>query len=343
MTRKTMAVAALAMAGGLLAGGTVMAVADAPAEACDSSYTVPMDSTQKMKQYDDCRFDRLEKKLDAMTSAPPTASPSPSATRTPTPTVTPSPTVTATPTPTPTPAPVCAYKPAVGNTGASGTRASSSITEARTNGQVIENVNLPGDLVVTASDVAIRNVQVAGKILVIGDRVTVHRSTAKSLGVSSASVVRVQFSRFTNSQDDGLHVTSDRGKLIRDVVLHGNLIDNPQPPTDAHYDGLQVRGVDGLTVSCNSFDAGAIKEQYNAAVFLEPANGNNSNVSVRDNWLIGSAWSVMVFRPTSSEFVRNQVSGSVRWGSCHSDGLTAANYKQAGNTLNGAPLVLCKV
>ena len=37
----------------------VPASADAPANACETSYAAPMNSTQKLKQHDDCRFDRL--------------------------------------------------------------------------------------------------------------------------------------------------------------------------------------------------------------------------------------------------------------------------------------------
>lgn len=101
--------------------GTASAAASDP---CASSYASPMDSTDKLQQYDQCRFDRLDAALNIATPTPdptPTPTPSPSESPTPTPTPTPTvaptpsasptPTVTPKPTPTPTPSPTVTPTP----------------------------------------------------------------------------------------------------------------------------------------------------------------------------------------------------------------------------------------
>ena len=61
--------------------------------------------------------------------------------------------------------------------------------------------------------------------------------------------------------------------------------------------------------------AGPYHENFNAAIFLEHANGGTSNVEVRDNWLLGSAFSVMV-DSQSATFTGNKIGGDIKWGPC---------------------------
>lgn len=117
--------AVVAAAGILVTGGAAVAIADAPANACESAYTAPMNSTAKLKAYEDCRFDRLEvqqsrieRKLDALAapspSVTPSASPSATPSKTPTPSATPSQTPSQTPTVTPTPSQTVTQPPTGG-------------------------------------------------------------------------------------------------------------------------------------------------------------------------------------------------------------------------------------
>ena len=75
----------------LLAGSAVAK----PQDPCEASYTAPMNSTQKLKSYIDCREDRQDAELAAIREA--LDSPSPTSA----PSATPAPTASATPTPTP--------------------------------------------------------------------------------------------------------------------------------------------------------------------------------------------------------------------------------------------------
>lgn len=113
---------ALGIIGGFVAGvmaTTGLVAAATPSDSCESAYTAPMNSTQKLKAYEDCRFDRLDAAVKALdstspepsatpsaspsTSETPAASPSPSGTPTPSETPSASQTPTVTPSATPTP------------------------------------------------------------------------------------------------------------------------------------------------------------------------------------------------------------------------------------------------
>jgi hypothetical protein len=200
-----------------------------------------------------------------------------------------------------------------------------------TSGKTLKNVSVQ-NLEVVGSDVTIRNVSVAGLILVRGDRVKIRRVTAQGIGISSASDVSVTRSRITSSPDDGIHITSDDGSMVRNVRLRYNLVHQPQTPSDNHYDGTQVRGVDGLSILCSTYRAGRYHENFNAAIFLEHANGGTSNVEVRNNWLFGSAFSVMV-DSNSATFTGNKIGGDIHWGPCLLlDGSGSNGFTSAGNT-----------
>ncbi len=71
MSRTRTLLIALSVAALSATSGALIANADAPRDACDSYYTRP--DINALKAYDDCRFDRLERKLDALvpTAAPP--------------------------------------------------------------------------------------------------------------------------------------------------------------------------------------------------------------------------------------------------------------------------------
>jgi hypothetical protein len=236
----------------------------------------------------------------------------------------------------------CKFRPSKFNTGARGTLKQSGVTTVKS-GKTLENVSVQS-LEVVGSDVTISNVRVAGSILVRGDRVKIRRVTAQNVSISSASNVTVTRSHIRSSPLDGIHITSDKGSLVRNVTLRYNLVRKPQRPSDNHYDGTQVRGVDGLSIRCSTYRAGRFHDNFNAAVFLEHANGGSSNVEVRDNWLFGFAFSVMV-DSNSATFTGNKIGGDIKWGPClllHGSG--SQGFTSAGNTWakSGKKVNLCR-
>ena len=91
--------------------GAAVATAKAPANACDSQYK--KNDVANLKNYEDCRFDRIEAQLDKLSA---TASTTPSTS--PTPTAKPSSTPTSTPKPTSSPSPTATSAPTTGTSAA---------------------------------------------------------------------------------------------------------------------------------------------------------------------------------------------------------------------------------
>lgn len=309
--------------GGLLIGGVAFSAPNDP----PATYVPPCTANT-----DSCRQQRivaLEKhyREHAHPAASPSASPTPS------PSPDPSPSTSSA---EPSGSPSGCVKPTAANTGASGTRTNSSASTLNTNGQVLENVNVPGDLIVNADNVTIRNVQTGGGILVNVSAVgtIIDRVTTEDIGLSSPDQVTIQNTRITaGDEHDALHVTGDSGRRVSNVVITNSLIDDPRPQGDAHYDGLQIRGVNGLLVQCNTFDLGPWQEQYTAAIYSEPANGGNTGVRVLDNWINGGGFAI--YAESGNEFSRNRFGTDQRWGICYGNGVTPSgtgNVRDADNS-----------
>jgi hypothetical protein len=139
--------------------------------------------------------------------------------------------------------------------------------------------------------------------------------TTQGIAISSASNVTVQYANIGYSTEDAIHVTSDRGRMVRNVVLNHNYIHDPRVPADAHFDGTQVRGADGITIKCSVYDPGPFRWTYNAGVYLEDANGGTAHARVTNNWLYGFAFPVMV-DGRGSVFTNNRLGGDIKWDTC---------------------------
>ncbi len=199
------------------------------------------------------------------------------------------------------------------------------------------------DLHVAGNDVVIRNVKVEGEILVTGDRVKLDHVTTKGIAISSASDVTVTFTNIGEGSDDGIHVTSDRGRIARNITLSNNYIHDPRVEPTAHYDGTQVRGVDGLTITCSTYDPGPYKPPYNAAIYLEDANGGDARVLIRDNWLRGFGHNLMIAAKTVS-ITDNALGGDTHWGPCYlGEGTPSSAVTARGNFVesSGKQLTVC--
>lgn len=167
-----------------------------------------------------------------------------------------------------------------------------TLTTANT---VVANRVVTGDVVFTGSNLTLRNLRVTGSVVLRGDNVTIEDSTVGSLrlsGTAGARVSGVEVSGCTG--EDGLHITADSGP-VRDVVVEDTWIHTPLVRSESHYDGIQVRGADGLTFRRIVVDLGPYKPQYNAALFIENANGGNRHVTVEDSHFAGGGYTFYSF------------------------------------------------
>lgn len=159
-------------------------------------------------------------------------------------------------------------------------------------GLVLENVRIDGGITLSGSNQTLRNARIEGGVLVLGDDVTIEDSSVGALAVSGASgFVARRLEVFGLSGSDGIHITSDRGR-VTDLLIEDSWIHSPQLTPESHYDGIQVRGVDGLTVRGSHIDLGAYQPQYTSAVFLEDANGGNTRVLLENNWINGGGYAI---------------------------------------------------
>lgn len=224
----------------------------------------------------------------------------------------------------------CAFKPSAATTGASGPRARSSVTVLK-DGDTLADADV-SSLEIVGSNVTVRNVSVNGSVLITGDNARLDHISAQSVSVSSASGATVQYAEISSSREDAIHITSDRGRLVRNVVLRYNYIHDPQAPAGAHFDGTQVRGVDGLLIECSVYDPGPYESTFNAAIYLEGDNGGNSNVRVRSNWLYGFAFPLMAGPGPGTSFTDNRLGGDIKWGPCYfGAGVNSGNFTSSGN------------
>ncbi|MBO1751993.1 right-handed parallel beta-helix repeat-containing protein [Actinotalea sp. BY-33] len=194
------------------------------------------------------------------------------------------------------------------------TLTTSSKTSLSATAQTVEGVRFTGDLVVTGNDLVLRDVVVDGELIVRGSqRVTLEHSTVGAFSISGST--RVTARRLDvrgRSGKDGVHVTSDTGR-VADVLIQDSRIHSPAVTATSHYDGIQVRGADRLTLRGNSFELGPHKPQYNAAIFLQEANGGNTAVTIEDNWIDGGGY-VLYLAGRHVTLTRNTFGPNGRWG-----------------------------
>ena len=232
----------------------------------------------------------------------------------------------------------CRMKPKMTNTGARGDLSASGRTTLG-DGATLKNARV-SDLTISGNGVKVRNVRVDGTVLITGENVRIKRVTAEHIGISSAVNVLVAKSNIGYSPDDGIHVTSDGDRLVRNVELRYNLVHHPEAPPESHYDGTQVRGVDGMVIRCSVYRAGPFQETMNANIFLENANGGVSDVTIARNWLYGSAWSVMV-SADSARLIGNRVGGDPHWGYCYLSSGKDSIEASGNKALDGSRVRLC--
>ena len=284
--------------------------------------------------------------VTATTKVTVTATVTTTVTTTPRPSSSPTPSPTSSPTVTPTADPGGCVRPDATNTGATGTlSAYNGPLRVSTPGVVIENKVINGDLTIAADNVTVRNTRVTGAVGVTdstGARLS--RVTMREFFISSAANVALSRSDIRLSVADGIHVTSDGSTRVKDIKLTNNYIHDPRPGEGTHYDGIQVRGADGIELLCNTFDLGEPQFEYNAAVYIEPANGGNSGVVIDGNWLLGGGH-IFHYGPDNDDATRltnNHLGGETWWpnGICHTSG--AVPRVQSGNDLNGVPFTPCQ-
>lgn len=242
----------------------------------------------------------------------------------------------------------CTTKPDASNTGSTGTLTTDNRTTLNIDGEVIENKQFPASIQIRADNITLRNVTVAGGID-IGDEldnILLDRVDATSAGITSSSNVTIEYSHFTAFNGDALYISGWNGVNTTNLTVRYSFIDRPSfTSTEAHWDGIQMRGVNNVTIFCNNFDVGEWQFEYNVLIYSEPAFNGNYNIIIDNNWLNGANFAIMggASDPIGYEITNNKLlSADFYFGLCYpGGGITAENIDQViqtGNTLDGAPI-----
>ena len=206
-----------------------------------------------------------------------------------------------TPDPTPTPPPPepqpdgSGYRPTEADVGPQGDLQpwTGSLTLS-TDGQVIEGVDFRGPLRVEAAGVTLRNCRWTGAVWLGSGGYLLERCETTGNNNFNAAYrdmrgVTINRHRARIQASDGFDFFSTAKGHIYDVEIDGLLLDgmNFDPASNAHGDGIQLRGVTGFTLRNFVIDIGPAQPQKNAAFYAENVEGGLHNLLLEDGDLIG--------------------------------------------------------
>jgi hypothetical protein len=120
---------------------------------------------------------------------------------------------------------------------------------------------------------------------------------------------------------DGIDVFGSNGHAESNITITDTLVDGMSFPagSKAHGDGLQIRGVNGLTVTRFVVNDGPYQPQDNSAIYFENVNGGDSNMHLTDLDLYGGGYTFYTNAVASSTATNVSVVSSGHWGSYHSN------------------------
>jgi Right handed beta helix region len=199
-------------------------------------------------------------------------------------------------------------------------------------GTVLDGVHIPGNVLVTADGVIIRNSQIDGMVLDEYSRRTYSFTitdstvgpaqgclTLPAIGVADFTATRVH----VRGHGDGFRASGDNVKIYDSYV---DLCSNPGD----HSDGIQTYLTGrGLVLHHTTIDQRGV-EGTNAPVFI--VDEQTVDVAVTDNLLIGGTYSIQVRNAKGKVIVRNNrvVDGSWQYGPVYSD---CDTIEWSGNTV----------
>lgn len=308
-----------AIAGAMLIGGTGVAVAAVPnPDPCAS--LVPTSgsiSNRQLFNYQKCRLDRIENKVDSLKSPTPTSTttttvPSTTTTTTAVPTTTTTTvptTTTTTATATSTVDPVakknCMVKPSdcgypdATNTGVKPGSTLQKVTGSvnlTTPGQVYENKEVHGSINVLADNVTIRNVKIvnAGYYTIKN----FEENNAENLVIEDVSIdmngsyenKAIAFENYT-ARRVHFYNGMDCGHFGNNVVIEDSFCDMPVLPSssDAHADGFQSDGGNNIVLRHNTIKN---PNGQTAAILMSTNTSGIGNVTVDNNLMAGGGYTL---------------------------------------------------
>lgn len=239
-------------------------------------------------------------------------------------------------------------RPNASNTGIpSGTTLSNYTGSSYNNGSgmTYDGVNFPDPgaqyYTFTGNNLVFRNCRINGGILFLGDNIRMeHCEVIGGGGVNYSGVNTgvIEYNNVHSFNSDGMHVTSDT-RQVKNLTIRHNFVHTPTPGCGAHADGIQVRGVDGLTLTNNNFDMGAWflvcnTDALNAAVYIETANGGNYNITLDSNYLNGGGFILRLSNGTNHRFINNRFGPNGYYGVLYNAASGGTITQWSGNVMD---------
>jgi hypothetical protein len=270
-------------------------------------------------------------------STAPTLSPAPTA-GTPTPTPTPQPTAT-TGSPGPTSAPnlpAATSFPNASNTGAKGNltnRAGGTITS---NGTVIANARINGQLTIRGDNVVLRNVHLTSAshygILIYGKGTVIEDSTIVGTAPNTLAAIAAYEGGTVSARRIDVSGSEDGVRLANNSLLQDSYVHGLAGDSGSHYDAVTADGHRGWRIVHNTIinDHG-----QTAAVWIGDPRHAPSEGVLQDNWLQGGGYTIYAgpgtgagLRVTGNVFSTKGYARSGYWG-------PVTGWVSAGNTWTG--------
>lgn len=267
----------------------------------------------------------------------------------------PSPSPPHSPSPTPTPSmPIPPTAPPSGNVrpNSSNTGPNAALTSTYSgaasngsSGQTFQNMNFPapggiGYYIFSGDNLIFRNCYInGGGILISGDNIVIENCTIEGgISLSGTNGVTFRYNNVQNFSGDGIHLTSDSGQAANVTIAH-SYIHAPQPLCGDHADGIQIRGVNTLSLIDNVFDMGPWfqvcgQDALNAAIFFESANGGNSNLTVDGNYLNGAGITLRLNPGANQKIINNRFGRLYHYGLVNNAAGPSDIVQKSGNVMD---------
>jgi hypothetical protein len=194
------------------------------------------------------------------------------------------------------------------------------------NNQTISNTDFGGYLKVTGANLVLNNCHFAGMVFLGPGPLTVKNCTSNGGINSDASKRPINGVTYDHvhviaGAHDGIDVFSSSANHESNVTLVDTLIDGMHFPagSKSHGDGLQVRGVNGLTMTRVVVNDGLYQSQDNSAIYFENVNGGDSNMHLTNVDLYGGGYTFYTNAVHGSSATNLAVKAAGHWGAYHSN------------------------
>ena len=212
--------------------------------------------------------------------------------------------------------------------------------KVETPGEVVENLDIDGEITILADNVTIRNVRIkSGDYYPIryfdNSNVGLVVEDCEIEGTSDDVTSGISFANYT-ARRVNVHGTADGFKADENVLVEDSWIHDLRNAPEQHNDGVQSTGGKGVTLRHNSISGAS-----NACVQTGDEGAATEDLTIECNWLSGGGYTLNIrgtgeTRPKNTKILYNRFTRDAAYGPWTIDDL---NPTIVGNTYDdGSPI-----